>query len=57
MFFFRILIATLCFLLDYEKIENYHDSDDSDSDEELTVTPQVMLTRETVYKVDRLINI
>ncbi|CAL5188012.1 unnamed protein product [Lathyrus oleraceus] len=46
----RILIATLCFLLDYEKIENYHDSDDSDSDEELTVTPQVMLTRETVYK-------
>lgn len=48
---FRIMISTLCFLLDYEKIENYQDSDDESSDEEATESPQVILRRETVYKV------
>lgn len=46
----RIMISTLCFLLDYEKIENYQDSDDESSDEEATESPQVILRRETVYK-------
>jgi len=45
------MISTLCFLLDYEKIENYQDSDDESSDEEATESPQVILRRETVYKV------
>ncbi|CAJ2667940.1 unnamed protein product [Trifolium pratense] len=46
----RIMISSLCFLLDYEKIENYQDSDDSSSDEDTTESPQVILRRETVYK-------
>lgn len=45
------MIASLCFLLDYEKIENYQDSDDSSSDDESTESPQVILRRETIYKV------
>ncbi|PNX84690.1 SDA1-like protein, partial [Trifolium pratense] len=44
------MISSLCFLLDYEKIENYQDSDDSSSDEDTTESPQVILRRETVYK-------
>ncbi|GAU46159.1 hypothetical protein TSUD_301190 [Trifolium subterraneum] len=47
----RIMISSLCFLLDYEKIENYQDSDDSSSDEDMTESPQVILRRETIYKV------
>ncbi|XP_057457926.1 uncharacterized protein LOC130748697 [Lotus japonicus] len=46
----RIMIATLQFLLDYEKITGDEDSDDSGSDEELTESPQVILSRERVYK-------
>jgi protein SDA1 len=45
------MISSLCFLLDYEKIENYQDSDDSSSDEDMTESPQVILRRETIYKV------
>ena len=47
----RIMIATLSFLLDYEKIQDDDDSDNSDSDDEKTESPQVVLSRETVYKV------
>ena len=48
----RIMIATLSFLLNYEKIEDDDDdSDNSDSDDEKTESPQVVLSRETVYKV------
>ncbi|XP_027334227.1 protein SDA1 homolog [Abrus precatorius] len=46
----RIMIAALSFLLDYEKIENDDDSDDSESDDELVGSPQVVLSKETVYK-------
>ncbi|KAG4995538.1 hypothetical protein JHK82_032261 [Glycine max] len=47
----RIMIATLSFLLDYEKIQDDDDdSDNSDSDDEKTESPQVVLSRETVYK-------
>jgi protein SDA1 len=45
------MISSLCFLLDYEKIENYQDSDDSSSDEDMTESPQVILRREAIYKV------
>ncbi|KAK7312030.1 hypothetical protein RJT34_10575 [Clitoria ternatea] len=48
----RIMIAALSFLLDYEKIENDDDSDDSDSDDELTESPQVVLSKETIYKAN-----
>ncbi|KAK7306183.1 hypothetical protein VNO77_44109 [Canavalia gladiata] len=48
----RIMIAALSFLLDYEKIENDGDSDDSSSDDELTESPQVILRKETVYKAN-----
>lgn len=50
--FCRIMIASLSFLLDYEKIED--DDDDSDalsSEDELTQNPQVVLNKEAVYKV------
>lgn len=46
------MIASLSFLLDYEKIED--DDDDSDalsSEDELTQNPQVVLNKEAVYKV------
>ncbi|XP_020216810.1 protein SDA1 homolog [Cajanus cajan] len=46
----RIMIAALSFLLDYEKIQDDDDSDDSGSDDERTESPQVVLSRETVYK-------
>lgn len=45
------MIAALSFLLDYEKIENDQDSDDSSSDDEVAESPQVILSRETIYKV------
>ncbi|TKY47704.1 SDA1-like protein [Spatholobus suberectus] len=48
----RIMIAALSFLLDYEKIQNDDDSDDSGSDDEMTESPQVVLSRETVYKAN-----
>ena len=48
---FRIMIAALSFLLDYENIED-DDSDDSDTEDELaTQQPQIVLSKEAVYKV------
>uniref|UniRef100_A0A5B7BA91 Protein SDA1 n=1 Tax=Davidia involucrata TaxID=16924 RepID=A0A5B7BA91_DAVIN len=49
----RIMIAALSFLLDYEKIEDYDDSDsdDSSSEDDLTTQqPHAVLSREAVYK-------
>lgn len=47
----RIMIATLSFLLDYEKIEDDDDSDDSGSeDEQATQQSQIVLSKEAVYK-------
>ena len=49
---FRIMIATLSFLLDYENIEEDYDSDGSSSEDDLaTQEPQVLLSREAIYKV------
>ncbi|XP_027096881.2 uncharacterized protein [Coffea arabica] len=47
----RIMIATLSFLLDYEKIEDDDNSDDSgNEDEQATQQPQIVLSKEVVYK-------
>ncbi|KAL2332716.1 hypothetical protein Fmac_013929 [Flemingia macrophylla] len=46
----RIMIAALSFLLDYEKIQEDDDSDDSSNDDETTESPQVALSKETIYK-------
>ncbi|MED6217510.1 hypothetical protein PIB30_018320 [Stylosanthes scabra] len=46
----RIMKAALLVLLDYEKIENDDDSDDSDSEDETKESPQVILSKETIYK-------
>lgn len=52
--FFRIMIAALSFLLDYEKIED-DDSDDSDAssseDDSNPQISQVALGKEAIYKV------
>ncbi|KAF7839867.1 protein SDA1-like protein [Senna tora] len=45
----RIMIAALSFLLDYEKIENDEDSDDSSSEDESSAPAQV-LSKEAIYK-------
>uniref|UniRef100_M1A0L8 Protein SDA1 n=1 Tax=Solanum tuberosum TaxID=4113 RepID=M1A0L8_SOLTU len=47
----RIMIASLSFLLDYEKIEDDSDSDMADSEDEQTANqPQVLLNKEAIYK-------
>ncbi|XP_010023439.2 protein SDA1 homolog [Eucalyptus grandis] len=47
----RIMIATLSFLLDYEKIEDDSDSDASSSDDELShQSPHVIVSKEAAYK-------
>lgn len=45
------MIAALSFLLDYEKIEDDDDSDASSSEDEMTPQRQVVLSRESIYKV------
>lgn len=47
--------AALLLLLDYEKIENDSNSDESDIEDETKESPQVILSKETIYKV-RLID-
>lgn len=48
----RIMIATLSFLLDYEKIEDGEDDSDYGSEDDVpTQSPQVVLSKELVYKV------
>ncbi|KAK4276237.1 hypothetical protein QN277_019206 [Acacia crassicarpa] len=44
------MIAALSFLLDYEKIENDEDIDDSSSEDESSAKPQVLLNKESIYK-------
>lgn len=45
------MIAALSFLLDCEKVENDDDSDDSSSDDESSAKPQVLISKEAIYKV------
>lgn len=46
------MIAALSFLLDFEKIEDGGDTDDSGSeDDPTTPQPQIVLSKEAVYKV------
>ncbi|KAL1323598.1 hypothetical protein HN51_033887 [Arachis hypogaea] len=46
----RIMRAALLLLLDYEKIENDSNSDESDIEDETKESPQVILSKETIYK-------
>ncbi|TMX03543.1 hypothetical protein EJD97_015797 [Solanum chilense] len=49
----RIMIASLSFLLDYEKVEDDSDSDMADSEDEQTANqPQVLLNKEAIYKAN-----
>ncbi|XLT84545.1 hypothetical protein HN873_006298, partial [Arachis hypogaea] len=48
----RIMRAALLLLLDYEKIENDSDSDESDIEDETKESPQVILSKETIYKAN-----
>ncbi|CAA2954768.1 Hypothetical predicted protein [Olea europaea subsp. europaea] len=46
------MIATLSFLLDFEKIENDDDTDDSGSEDDLeTLQTQIVVNKESIYKV------
>ncbi|KAI7742629.1 hypothetical protein M8C21_029587 [Ambrosia artemisiifolia] len=45
----RVMIAALSFLLDYEKIEQENDSDES-SDEEEQIQPHIAVSKEAIYK-------
>lgn len=46
------MVASLSFILDYEKIEDDSDSDMADSEDEQTSTqPQVVVNKEAIYKV------
>ncbi|KAI3779474.1 hypothetical protein L2E82_09195 [Cichorium intybus] len=46
----RIMIAALSFLLDYEKIEQDNDSDESSDEEEAIHQPHVVVSKEAIYK-------
>lgn len=49
----RIMVSSLSFLLDYEKIEDDSDSDMADSEDEQTANqPQVLLNKEAIYKAN-----
>ncbi|XP_022876155.1 protein SDA1 homolog isoform X2 [Olea europaea var. sylvestris] len=47
----KIMIAALSFLLDFEKIENDDDTDDSDSEDDLEARQtQIAVNKESIYK-------
>nr|XP_043629067.1 protein SDA1 homolog [Erigeron canadensis] len=46
----RVMIAALSFLLDYEKIEQENDSDESSDEEEAVHQPHVVVSKEAIYK-------
>jgi len=46
----RVMIAALSFLLDYEKIEQENDSDESSDEEEPTHQPHIAVSKEAIYK-------
>ncbi|KAL7590750.1 hypothetical protein Lser_V15G41109 [Lactuca serriola] len=46
----RIMIAALSFLLDYEKIEQDNDSDESSDEEEAIHQSHVVVSKEAIYK-------
>ncbi|GJW61280.1 protein SDA1 [Tanacetum coccineum] len=48
----RIMIAALSFLLDYEKIEQEGDSDESDDEEEAVHQSHVVVSKEAIYKAN-----
>ncbi|KAJ0719872.1 putative SDA1 domain-containing protein [Helianthus annuus] len=48
----KVMIVALSFLLDYEKIEQENDSDESSDEEEPTHQPSVVVSKEAIYKVN-----
>ncbi|KAJ0765486.1 putative SDA1 domain-containing protein [Helianthus annuus] len=48
----QVMIVALSFLLDYEKIEQENDSDESSDEEEPTHQPSVVVSKEAIYKVN-----
>ncbi|GJR08273.1 protein SDA1 [Tanacetum coccineum] len=48
----RIMIAALSFLLDYEKIEQEGDSDESDDEEEAVHQSHVVVSKAAIYKAN-----
>lgn len=49
-----VMHAALLFLLDYEKIEQEGDSDESDDEEEATHKPHVVISKEAIYKAKNM---
>jgi protein SDA1 len=47
----RIMIAAISFLLGYENAEQEDDSDASSSEDEADQNPQILLSKQDVYKV------
>jgi hypothetical protein len=47
----RIMTAAISFLLGYENVEQEDDSDASSSEDETIVNPNIILSKEDVYKV------
>ena len=45
------MIAALAFLLGYERVEEEDDSEASSSDDETSQQPQIVISKEAVYKV------
>lgn len=52
----RIMIAAISFLLGYENASQEDDSDASSSEDEADQNPQVLLSKQDVYKVFKLFN-
>ncbi|CAO2043842.1 unnamed protein product [Urochloa humidicola] len=48
----RIMIAAISFLLGYENVEQEDDSDASSSDDEADQNPQILLSKQDVYKAN-----
>ncbi|KAJ0523807.1 putative DNA helicase [Helianthus annuus] len=49
----EVMIVALSFLLDYEKLEQENDSDESSDEEEPTRQPYVVVSKEAIYKEQR----
>ncbi|MFS7977865.1 putative SDA1 domain-containing protein [Helianthus anomalus] len=48
----KVMIVALSFLIDYEKIEQENDSDESSDEEEPTHQPYVVVSKEAIYKAN-----
>ncbi|KAM0003813.1 hypothetical protein Hdeb2414_s0007g00239881 [Helianthus debilis subsp. tardiflorus] len=51
----KVMIVALSFLLDYEKLEQENDSDESSDEEEPTHQPYVVVSKKAIYKIKMMI--